>query len=77
MVYKNYMGGVWIECDSKKTFQSTNPAHSGQVVGEFQDSTVIDINRAVSFAKDSSTNSKANPSFLTNAKTNSLSFFNG
>ncbi|SVC56721.1 uncharacterized protein METZ01_LOCUS309575, partial [marine metagenome] len=53
MVYKNYMGGVWIECDSKKTFKSTNPAHSGQVVGEFQDSTVIDINRAVSFAKDS------------------------
>ena len=53
MVYKNYMGGVWIECDSKKTFQSTNPAHSGQVVGEFQDSDAIDVNRAVSFAKDS------------------------
>ena len=47
------MGGVWVECDSKKTFNSTNPAHSGQVVGEFQDSNVVDINRAVSFAKDS------------------------
>jgi len=38
MIYKNYMGGVWIECGTKKTFKSHNPAHSGQVVGEFQDS---------------------------------------
>ena len=46
------MGGVWMEAASEKTFTSTNPAHSGQVVGEFQDSNVVDINRAVSFAKD-------------------------
>jgi len=52
MIYKNYMGGVWIECDAKKTFKSHNPAHSGQVVGEFQDSDVKDINHAVTFAKD-------------------------
>jgi aldehyde dehydrogenase (NAD+) len=52
MIYKNFIGGVWIECDSKKTFKSTNPAHSGQVVGEFQDSGQVDINHAVSFAKD-------------------------
>jgi len=53
MIYKNYMGGVWMESASEKTFTSTNPAHSGQVVGEFQDSNEIDINHAVAFAKDS------------------------
>ena len=53
MVYKNYMGGVWMESASEKTFTSTNPAHSGQVVGEFQDSNELDINQAVAFAKDS------------------------
>ena len=52
MIYKNFIGGVWIECDTKKTFKSYNPAHSGQVVGEFQDSGQVDINHAVSFAKD-------------------------
>ena len=49
MVYKNYMGGVWGECDSKKTFTSTNPAHSGQVVGEFQDSNAKDIQTNTGF----------------------------
>jgi len=52
MIYKNYMGGVWIESASEKTFESRNPAHSGQVVGEFQDSNESDINQAVTFAKD-------------------------
>ena len=46
------MGGVWIESASEKTFESRNPAHSGQVVGEFQDSNESDINQAVTFAKD-------------------------
>ena len=53
MIYKNYMGGVWLESASEKTFESRNPAHSGQVVGEFQDSNELDINQAVAFAKDS------------------------
>ena len=47
------MGGVWMESASEKIFTSTNPAHSGQVVGEFQDSNELDINQAVAFAKDS------------------------
>ena len=46
------MGGVWMESASEKTFESRNPAHSGQVVGEFQDSNESDINQAVTFAKD-------------------------
>ena len=40
MFYKNYIGGAWVESTSGKTFESRNPAHCGQVVGEFQDSTV-------------------------------------
>ena len=52
MIYKNFIGGVWMESDSKKTFKSLNPAHTGQVVGEFQDSNQVDVNRAVDFAKD-------------------------
>jgi len=50
MIYKNFIGGVWIESVTGKTFKSHNPAHSGQVVGEFQDSNQVDIDRAVEFA---------------------------
>ena len=52
MIYKNFMGGVWMETASEKTFKSFNPAHTGQEVGEFQDSNELDINQAVAFAKD-------------------------
>ena len=53
MFYKNYIGGVWVESTSGKTFESRNPAHSGQVVGEFQDSNEFDVDHAVGVAKDS------------------------
>jgi len=53
MFYKNYIGGVWVESTSGKTFESRNPAHSGQVVGEFQDSNEFDVDYAVGCAKDS------------------------
>jgi len=52
MIYKNFIGGVWMESVTGKTFKSHNPAHSGQVVGEFQDSGTVDIDRAVEHAKD-------------------------
>ena len=52
MIYKNFIGGVWMESVTGKTFKSLNPAHTGQVVGEFQDSNQVDIDRAVEFAKD-------------------------
>ena len=28
MLYKNFMGGVWMESASEKTFKSYNPAHT-------------------------------------------------
>ena len=52
MIYKNFIGGVWMESVTGKTFESLNPAHTGQVLGEFQDSNQVDIDRAVEFAKD-------------------------
>ncbi len=52
MIYKNFIGGVWMESVTGKTFESHNPAHTGQVVGEFQDSNQADIDKAVEHAKD-------------------------
>ncbi|MGH9359948.1 MAG: aldehyde dehydrogenase family protein [Terriglobia bacterium] len=44
--FKNYIGGEWISCQSKKTFSSINPARFDEVVGEFQASGAEDANRA-------------------------------
>ena len=52
MIYKNFIGGVWVESATGRTFKSYNPAHTGQEVGEFQDSSRVDIDRAVEFAND-------------------------
>jgi len=52
MIYKNFIGGMWMESVTAYTFKSMNPAHTGQVVGEFQDSNQVDIDRAVEYAKD-------------------------
>ena len=52
MIYKNFVGGVWIPCETGKTFQNINPAHKEQVVSEFQDSAKIDIDRAVDIAHE-------------------------
>jgi acyl-CoA reductase-like NAD-dependent aldehyde dehydrogenase len=52
MIYKNYVGGMWMECSQARTFKSYNPADTREVVGEFQDSSQEDVDLAVSFAKD-------------------------
>jgi aldehyde dehydrogenase (NAD+) len=51
MVYKNYVGGVWVEGVTKKTFQNINPA-TGEIVSEFQDSAPVDVDTAVEIAHD-------------------------
>tara|TARA_Y100000310_G_C20698895_1_gene827827 strand:+ start:4155 stop:5633 length:1479 start_codon:yes stop_codon:yes gene_type:complete len=51
MIYKNYVGGVWMEGVTKKTFQNINPA-TGKVLSEFQDSAPIDVDTAVGIAHD-------------------------
>jgi len=41
-VFRNYIGGQWIECKSKKTFPNINPANTDEVVGQFQASAAED-----------------------------------
>ncbi len=51
MLYKNFIGGQWLESSSKRVFKSLNPADSSEVIGEFQDSDADDVNRAVQAAR--------------------------
>jgi acyl-CoA reductase-like NAD-dependent aldehyde dehydrogenase len=42
-VFRNYVGGQWVECKSKKTFSNINPANTDEVVGLFQASAAEDV----------------------------------
>ena len=42
-VFRNYVGGQWVECKSKKTFPNINPADTDEVVGLFQASAAEDV----------------------------------
>src|SRR5437899_2282828 len=50
-VYKNYIGGEWVESRTGKTFENLNPADTREVVGIFQASGKEDVNDAVAAAK--------------------------
>ena len=52
MIYKNFIGGMWMESSMANTFNSYNPANKTDVVGSFQDSTKEDIDVACDFAQD-------------------------
>src|SRR6266568_511556 len=45
-VFKNYIGGQWVECISKKNFSNVNPADTSETVGLFQASGPEDIRAA-------------------------------
>lgn len=49
MVYKNYIGGKWVESKSGATFKSINPAN-GEVVGTVTKSDAADVDAAVEAA---------------------------
>jgi alpha-ketoglutaric semialdehyde dehydrogenase len=49
--YKNLIGGKWVSAASGKTFLNRNPANVDDVVGEFQASTEVDVDRAVQAAR--------------------------
>jgi alpha-ketoglutaric semialdehyde dehydrogenase len=51
MVYKNFIGGKWLESSSKHVFKNANPADPSEVIGEFQDSNADDVDRAVQAAR--------------------------
>src|SRR3954451_20312443 len=50
-VYKNYIGGEWVESRTGKTFENLNPADTRDVVGIFQASGKEDVDDAVAAAK--------------------------
>jgi len=52
MIYRNFVGGVWVDCSTGKTFKNIDPAHTDSVVSEFQDSAQVDIDRAVEVAHE-------------------------
>ncbi len=47
----NYMGGKWIPAQSRRTFETRNPA-TGQVIAQCADSGVEDIRQAVAAARE-------------------------
>ncbi len=50
-VYKNFIGGEWVESASGETFENLNPADTRDVVGIFQKSGAEDVNAAIDAAK--------------------------
>ncbi|MCH8313548.1 MAG: aldehyde dehydrogenase family protein [Nitrospinae bacterium] len=48
--YKNFIGGEWKASSGGETFENVNPANLKEVVGRFQQSTLKDVNEAVSAA---------------------------
>jgi len=51
-VYKNLIGGEWVESHTGQTFEDKNPANHNDVVGIFPRSHKDDVNDAVEAAKD-------------------------
>lgn len=50
-VYKNLIGGEWVESRSGQTFENRNPADTRDIVGVFQASNAQDVDDAVAAAK--------------------------
>src|SRR3972149_8422008 len=48
--FKNYISGKWGDAKSGKTFQNINPADTSDIVGEFPQSGIEDVNEAVAAA---------------------------
>src|SRR5271170_1771717 len=50
-VFKNYIGGEWVESGSGRAFEDRNPANPDELVGMFPASTEADVNAAVDAAR--------------------------
>ena len=51
-VYKNLIGGEWVESAAAKTFENRNPANSNDLIGVFPASNESDVDRAIAAAKE-------------------------
>jgi aldehyde dehydrogenase (NAD+) len=50
-VFKNFIGGAWVEPSTGNYFENRNPADLGDVIGKFPLSNAQDVNRAVASAQ--------------------------
>ncbi|MBZ5537118.1 MAG: aldehyde dehydrogenase family protein [Acidobacteriia bacterium] len=50
-VYKNFIGGEWVESRTGRTFENRNPANTEELIGVFQKSDRRDVEKAVATAK--------------------------
>src|ERR1035437_9201431 len=50
-VFKNFIGGEWVESRTGRTFENLNPADTREVVGIFQKSGKEDVDHAIETAK--------------------------
>ena len=50
-VFKNFIGGEWVESRTGRTFENLNPADTREVVGIFQKSGKEDVDHAIEAAK--------------------------
>src|SRR5918996_2208133 len=50
-LFKNYIGGQWVEAKSRKTFENRNPAKRDDVIGLFPASSSEDVDAAVGAAR--------------------------
>lgn len=51
-VYKNFIGGEWVESRTGKTFENRNPANIDELIGVFQKSNQRDVEDALDAAKE-------------------------
>lgn len=51
-VYKNFIGGEWVESCTGKTFENRNPASIDELIGVFQKSNQRDVEDALAAAKE-------------------------
>jgi len=52
MTFKNFIGGEWVAAASGATFETHNPADTGEVVATYQKSDASDTKQAIAAAKD-------------------------
>ena len=50
-VFKNWIGGEWVESEAGRTFENRNTADHEELLGLFPDSSPEDVNRAVEAAR--------------------------
>ena len=48
--YENYIDGEWVAASSGETYETRNPARTGEIVGRYPLSTAEDVDRAVEAA---------------------------